>query len=412
MVMMMKLKDRARSWIAGTAPSDALARATKCAFAACVGFASSALVAFLADADVLFGYDESGRLVQIINEAGEARSYRYDAVGNLLSIQDGTLCPPEPPSIERARPTACVAGTTCRVIVEGANLFGGGMSSSVDRATFLGCSAQGCEHLECDLRLAFPGPAAVEGNVITGFGTAPLPSIAVLEPPALSAPGEGQLWRFAGNRGASVTITMSRLANVANGTSTLDPVMDVLDSRGFVVAHDDESGSSLPPGPGRNAVIADLTLPATDVYTIVARGVGGTKGPYLLTIEPAQIALVLVQPPVPGAPAFVFSGGLALGQEAEHAFPAAVGTTATIDVVRVANQGDGTSTLDPAVELLDSRGFVIASDDDGGTNSPPGPGRNAKISAIRLPATDTYRIRVKAAGGTAGPYEVRVFLQD
>jgi hypothetical protein len=89
-----------------------------------------------------------------------------------------------------------------------------------------------------------------------------------------------------------------------------------------------------------------------------------------------------------------------------YTFPANKGTVVTIAVNRTS------ATLDPAVELQDSRGFVLRTDNDGGTNEPPGPGRNALIANFTLPATDTYRVVVVGSGGTTGPYEVKVFFHE
>jgi hypothetical protein len=162
-------------------------------------------------------------------------------------------------------------------------------------------------------------------------------------------------------------------------------------------------------------VIRDLVLPATDTYEITARGVGGTTGPYVLAIIPATIALVPgpITEPAPSEPDFVFSGEItSLTQRDRHALAANSGARATVEVNRLVTDDDGSGTLDPAVELRDSRNFLLRADDDGGDNDPPGPGRNAIIRNFTLPATDTYSVVVFGADGTVGPYEVRIFLRE
>ena len=185
----------------------------------------------------------------------------------------------------------------------------------------------------------------------------------------------------------------------------------VRDSRGVLVARDDESGSALPTGPGRNAVIQNFTLPATDTYTAIASGFGGTFGAYLLSITPTTLGLTPVSPPTV-APSFTFQGTITPAVEQNRfTFPAGIGNTASIFVNRLVNRPDGSGTLDPAVELRDSRGFVVARNDDSGNNRPPGSGRNALIPQYTFPSTDTYVAVVSGANGTVGPYTVAITFQ-
>ncbi len=248
--------------------------------------------------------------------------------------------------------------------------------------------------------------------VTTPFGTAQ-GTVEVLAPPAVGGAGEAGVWHFVANLGDVVTIVMTRIPSQPDGSSTLDPGLELLDSRGSLVASDDDGGTKFPPGPGKNAVIRNLTLPATDTYLVIARGVGGTYGPYVLEIMPPTIALTLGPPPPPPPPPnFTFTGDIArIGERDTFAFAANLGQRATIEVRRLGNNPDGTATLDPAVELRDSRGVFIATDSDGGLNVPPGPGRNALIPNLLLQATDTYRVIVSGEAGTLGPYEVQIRLR-
>ncbi|MGE3540531.1 MAG: hypothetical protein AB7N91_24215 [Candidatus Tectimicrobiota bacterium] len=240
-------------------------------------------------------------------------------------------------------------------------------------------------------------------------------TVEILPPPALGGAGQEDVWHFAANQGTVVTIQMARIPNQSNGSSTLDPLVDLEDSRGFLLATDDDSGSNTPPGPGRNAVIRNFTLPATDTYVVLARGVGGTSGPYALEITPRSVVLVPgpITPPVPEVPTFIFTGAITTIIERDtHTFAANHNALITIQVNRVTNSPDGAGSLDPALELRDSRGFLLKADNDGGTNEPPGPGRNALIRRLTLPATDTYSLVILGSSGTTGPYEVQVFIQE
>lgn len=229
-------------------------------------------------------------------------------------------------------------------------------------------------------------------------------------------PGERDFYRVAASRGERLSLRMRRRSNQGDGSGTLDPVLEIRDSRGFLLATDDNGGEGSVEGPGENAEILAIILPATDTYTVIARGAGGTTGPYelFLTAE-SDTAFVEGQaaPPEVIEPAFVFLGDIAqIGERDSHTFAASVGTRVSVEVDRLANQGDGSGSLDPAVEIRNSQGFVVFSNNDGGSDTPPGPGRNALIPSVELPATDTYTLVVSGSGGTIGPYEARITFGD
>lgn len=228
--------------------------------------------------------------------------------------------------------------------------------------------------------------------------------------------GERDLYHFVGNKDELVTLRMLRLPNQPDGASSLDPVIELRDSRGFLLARDDESGSSTPPGPGSNAQLLAFKLPATDTYVVSARGKGGSSGPYqllLTTVADSQLISGQISPPKPVNPAFAFNGSIATAVERDsYTFVANAGARVTIAVNRRANNPDGTSTLDPEVELRDSRNVLIATDNDTGTNAPVGPGRNALIVNRQLAATDTYTVTVVGHTQTTGPYDVNILFDQ
>ena len=243
--------------------------------------------------------------------------------------------------------------------------------------------------------------------------------------------GERDFYHFAASAGEIVSVRLNRRSNLADGSGTLDPVVELRNSSGILLARDADSGTSVPGGPGGNALISTFQLPATDTYTLVALGKGGTRGPYdllLTTARDTQLAGGHINPPRPIEPSFVFNGDISAVPEAAvpqfefqgeiaspaeldtFTFPGNAGTVASIQVSRVGNNPDGSGTVDPKVELRDSQGFLLAQDDNTGPNVPPGPGGNALILNFALPATDTYTIGVTGAQGTIGPYEVEVFF--
>ncbi len=367
------------------------------------------------EATIIHLYDDLGRLRRVIDENDHAATYNYDAVGNILSIERGAgECPPDPPSVTQISSESCFAGTSCRITIHGTGLLGAGVGTVDPQTAVSDCRAD-CTRIVCFFTASpFTPPGSTTITVITPFGSVDA-IVDVLPPPSLPGVGTADLWHFAANRGDVITLEMTRIPNKLDGSSTLDPRVELRDSRGFLVVFDDDSGSSSPPGPGRNALIRDFVLPATDTYEITARGVGGTAGPYVLAITPPTIALVPgpITTPAPAEPDFEFSGEIAsLTQRDRHTFAANSGLRVTIEVNRLTTNDDGSGTLDPAVELRDSRNFLLRADDDGGDTDPPGPGRNAIIRNLTLPATDTYSVLVFGADGTLGAYEVKVFLRE
>jgi len=228
--------------------------------------------------------------------------------------------------------------------------------------------------------------------------------------------GEQDFYRIVGTVGESISLRLNRRSNQPDGSSTLDPFLEIRDSRGFLLTENDDDGDTAVSGPGANAEITGFVFPATDTYTVIARGAGGTTGGYdLLLTTATDTPLVKGRSSRPESvdPSFVFNASIeSFGQQKTHRFSASVGSILSVEVLRQVNQPDGSGTLDPRVEIIDSSGVVIFSDDDGGNNIPPGPGRNAAIVSVTLPATDTYNIVVTGSGGTIGPYIATVIFGD
>ena len=77
---------------------------------------------FIANAEeAKYIYDELGRLYQVIDEQGNAATYNYDAVGNLLSITRSTGI--TGPQITTISPDNAFGGETVNVAISGNNLI-------------------------------------------------------------------------------------------------------------------------------------------------------------------------------------------------------------------------------------------------------------------------------------------------
>ncbi len=76
-----------------------------------------------ARADIVYLYDDLGRLVRVIREDGEAATYHYDAVGNILQItrESGIA---QTTSVTGLSQSSGEQGSTASLTISGANLIG------------------------------------------------------------------------------------------------------------------------------------------------------------------------------------------------------------------------------------------------------------------------------------------------
>lgn len=75
-------------------------------------------------------------------------------------------------------------------------------------------------------------------------------------------------YNFTVDAQTAATISVERLDNLG-GKGSFNPVVTLLDQEKKIVVWDDDSGSDIPPGPGKNALIKSMTLPQEGIYTII-----------------------------------------------------------------------------------------------------------------------------------------------
>jgi PEP-CTERM motif len=142
--------------------------------------------------------------------------------------------------------------------------------------------------------MAQAAPIVYQGTVTNGvtvYGDVPQGSI--------SNPAQWDFWRFSGNAGDVVTITLNRTSNqmdpsvilyagIGGDTAGLDfGNSNSTDGLLTFLAADDDSGSNVPAGPWFNALILDFVLPTTGDFTIGASDfASASAGPwtYALTV--------------------------------------------------------------------------------------------------------------------------------
>ena len=154
-----------------------------------------------ARADIVYLYDELGRLVRVILPDGEAASYHYDAVGNIRSItresgvaQTTTVASVSPASADRA--------TTTSVTISGANLSGASVTTSAPGVTIQNLRTD-LDSLTFDLIVSADAPLGSATVTLTGeFGTTTITFAINPQPPVIQS-----FTPAFGPAGATVTIS-------------------------------------------------------------------------------------------------------------------------------------------------------------------------------------------------------------
>jgi YD repeat-containing protein len=159
-----------------------------------------------AQADIVYLYDDLGRLARIIRDDGEAATYQYDAVGNILQIirESGVS---QTTTVTSTSASSGAAGLTVPLTITGTNLMGASVV-----CTTPGLIAQNVRtdfgQITLELVIdqsAASGPAQCE---VRGVTTTPLAFSVIRTVPA-----------FLGSLGVSVQVAQPLVPFVATGVS-------------------------------------------------------------------------------------------------------------------------------------------------------------------------------------------------
>lgn len=200
---------------------------------------------------------------------------------------------------------------------------------------------------------------------------------------SIAGPGASCVYTYAGTANETVTIAM-----VATSRG-LDPYLELRDGRGTLLASDDDSG-------GNGNSLITYRLPATGAYTIVARDYNNTgSGSFSLRLDSSAAGGGGAIPIT--ANTWVAGRIASKGQRVRYTFSGNSGEIVSI-AMRATSPG-----LDPWLDLIDPRGTVVASDDDGLGGS------NSLISRYRLLQTGQYIFVARACNdASTGSFEVRL----
>jgi len=205
-------------------------------------------------------------------------------------------------------------------------------------------------------------------------------------------------YSFRGNAGDVISVQMRR------ATGDLDSSLQVLNSRGEVLAENDDSPGSV------DAVISGLILRADDIYVIVAsrygQAAGTSRGAFVLTLAAESESGLgsRLDFPITITPNTPQTGTIS-GQYYQrfYSFSGRSGQSVTLRMSRA------TDDLDTFIALITPDGRELASDDDSGG------GQNSLIENFSLPGDGQYVIIAtrfqRQAGTTTGDFQLELIVR-
>lgn len=193
--------------------------------------------------------------------------------------------------------------------------------------------------------------------------------------------------------GETVTVTVRALDRA------LDPVVDIIDSSGTVLATNDDHGTSDASLGVFDSRISNFTAPRDGVYTIRIDGYGGSAGRFELTINrtiPTGLGQTTTGEPVVTTQgnAQIITVTVPANDVYMYEFPANQGDVYFF-TVRALN-----TDLDPYLIVTDPFGFTLALNDDQGGSYPDLGFFDVALGNVIFPQTGTYTLEI-------GEYEER-----
>jgi YVTN family beta-propeller protein/YD repeat-containing protein len=135
-------------------------------------------------ADVVYLYDDIGRLARVIKDNGQAATYEYDAVGNILRItRDSGV--PQTSTAATISVTNVVRGSCTATTIAGTNLIGASLASPVSGITFDNIHST-LGGLTFDLCVADTAPTGATTIDVVGLTTSSVPLTVAQEPPVIT----------------------------------------------------------------------------------------------------------------------------------------------------------------------------------------------------------------------------------
>jgi YD repeat-containing protein len=172
---------------------------------------------------IYYFYDDLGRLIRIVDEDGNAATYHYDAVGNILSISRETGVPTTA-TVTNVSASSVDRGTATTVTITGFNLFCAPLSSTTPGVTLSNVQTA-VDQIVATVTVsteAQVGPAAIQLNCDGGLITVPLAIIDTAPTLSITSPAEGatlfEATEITATAEAADNIRVSQLVWTVNGT--------------------------------------------------------------------------------------------------------------------------------------------------------------------------------------------------
>ena len=246
--------------------------------------------------EIRYIYDNLNRLIGVVDQQGNAASYTYDAVGNLLRVDRFNVDPSANVSISLVTPSKGNVGTTVQIFGKGFSptpaqntvTFSGGATATVTAAT------------STNLTTTVP-PGATTGliNLTTPLGSAASPEPftvlqAFIVTPEQADVALGGTVDFQATLGGSPTTDVTwRVNGIVGGNATL----------GTITATGTYTAPSTPPPVQPVPIEAVLTADPTQIATASVRVVGQVSG--LEAAAPVSVAVTPSSGPAASGPVSV-----------------------------------------------------------------------------------------------------------
>lgn len=272
------------------------------------------LLAFPTAADEInYFYDDAGRLVRAVKDS-ERVLYRYDEVGNLLSIsRENSASQASPPALQGIDPDIFLIGGSYHVIISGQNLLTTSSVTSDDpNITIKNVSAINTKILATISIAGTATPGQANITITTAYGSASMPinlHRALIDPEAMTL--------FPGSTASfSVSLTPPAARELTAMVINKDPGILEIQSSVFIPPE----GSAALPVKAVKEGTGTIRIGSTEA-TVFVTGSGG-----LLSAPPVSVSIGSVPDgaSINAAPVSVMIGNTCAGSVLSHSRPVSV----------------------------------------------------------------------------------------
>lgn len=199
--------------------------------------------------------------------------------------------------------------------------------------------------------------------------------------------------------------TITVYARSLEDPEELDTTLEIIAPSGASIAENDDHDTDRMDLAQTDSLIADLMLAAAGDYTVIVDTFSGVaQGSIELLLTTDSAAQPTPEPTTPdgvGTGDEIVDGSVTPGELFPYAFSAEEGETVTITVF-------GVNGFDPRIRLVDSKGRVLAENDDHGTADQTLGRLDARIEAFSIVTSSVYTVEVSGFDNRGGDFTLEI----